>query len=221
VSSTNWSGYALTGAKGSVTDVKASWIVPTVDCGKTSNAYASFWTGIDGYSSGTVEQIGTDSDCQNGSPQYYAWFEFYPHPAFLINSMTIRPGDVISAEVTAGAKSAFTVSITDGTQTFSTTTKIPSADRSSAEWIIEAPFSGGVLPLADFVSVSFGEDYTRVSGTCFGTIGGVSQPIGPFSKGNVDQITMVTSNGTPKSQPSDLSTKDSASFTDSWVSAGP
>ena len=30
VSSTNWSGYAITGAKGSVSDVRASWVVPSV-----------------------------------------------------------------------------------------------------------------------------------------------------------------------------------------------
>src|SRR5215831_3494434 len=66
VSSTNWSGYAITGAKGSVSDVRASWVVPSIvgQCPSTDQ-YSSFWVGIDGYSSNTVEQIGTDSDCQN------------------------------------------------------------------------------------------------------------------------------------------------------------
>lgn len=100
VTSSNWSGYAVTGADGSVTNAKGSWVVPYVNCGATPTAYASFWVGIDGYSSNTVEQIGTDSDCQNGSPSYYAWFEFYPHASFTVNSLAIKrrfyfgPGDI-------------------------------------------------------------------------------------------------------------------------------
>ena len=40
---------------------------------------------------GTVEQTGTDSDCNGGSPVYYAWYEFYP--AFPVDlGMTIKPG---------------------------------------------------------------------------------------------------------------------------------
>ena len=48
----------------------------------------------------------------------------------------------------------------------------------------------------------------------------MTQPIGPFTNANVDEITMVTSDGTIKSQPSDLS-KDGSSFTDAWYNAGP
>jgi hypothetical protein len=57
---------AVTGSKASVTDVTGSWTVPAVDCTSpngTPNGYSSFWVGIDGYGSNTVEQIGTDSDC--------------------------------------------------------------------------------------------------------------------------------------------------------------
>ena len=52
----NWSGYAVTGARNSVSDVKGSWLVPAVHgtCGSTDQ-YASFWIGIDGYNSNTVE----------------------------------------------------------------------------------------------------------------------------------------------------------------------
>jgi len=219
VTSSNWSGYAVTSANGSVTDVKGSWVVPSVNCGGTPTAYASFWVGIDGYSSNTVEQIGTDSDCQGGSGVYYAWFEFYPHPSFNVNSLAIKPGDVISAEVTY-TNGRFTVSLTDKTtgQSFSTSTKVNSAKRSSAEWIIEAPSGGGVLPLADFNTVSYGASYTSVSGTCDAMVGGVSGPIGSFG-GSVDEITMESSNGTPKSKPSALS--NGSSFTDAWLSAVP
>jgi hypothetical protein len=223
VTSTNWGGYAVTGAAGSVTHVKASWVVPAIQgtCPST-NQYASFWVGIDGYSSNTVEQIGTDSDCQNGQPVYYAWFEFYPHPSFLVNSLTIKPGDVISAEVIAGAKGAFTVTLTDVTTsaTFSTSTRIHSAQQSSAEWIAEAPYSGGVLPLADFGTAYYGQNNTGVSNTSDATIGGATGVIGSFPTGNIAEITMVDNSGNPKASPSLLS-GDGSSFSITWKSSGP
>jgi hypothetical protein len=219
VSSTNWGGYAVTGAKGSVTDVKGSWIVPAISgaCPATDQ-YAAFWIGIDGYSSNTVEQLGTDSDCQNGQPVYYAWFEFYPHLSYLVNTVAVHPGDQISAEVSSGAKGNFTVSLRNVStgQSFSTTTKVPSADQSSAEWIAEAPYSGGVLPLANFGSVTFGSSTPPNTAT----IGKTTGPITSFPSASVDAITMESSNGAIKALPSALSTKDS-SFSIAWVSSGP
>jgi hypothetical protein len=219
VTSTNWSGYAVTGAKGSVTDVKASWIVPAVTCPPTGDQYSSFWVGIDGYSSNTVEQIGTDSDCQNGKPVYYAWYEFYPHPSFMITSVSIKVGHMISAEVSADAKGVFTVTLTDIStgNTFGGSSKIPSAAQSSAEWIAEAPSSGGVLPLADFGLVEYGQDYTGVSQTCDAKIGGPTfGPIGSLP-GNVE-ITMVSSSGATEALPSGLS-EDGSSFSVGWRSS--
>ena len=66
--SNNWSGYVITAPAGSVSDVTGSWVVPGVTCAPGETSFASFWIGIDGDSSPTVEQIGTDSDCQNGIP---------------------------------------------------------------------------------------------------------------------------------------------------------
>ena len=218
--STNWSGYAVTGSPGSVTNVRASWVVPAIQGGcPATNQYSSFWVGIDGYSSNTVEQIGTDSDCQNGNPVYYAWYEFYPHLSYGVN-MTIQPGDVISAEVSAGAKGLFTVTLKNLTknETFSTSAKMPSAKASSAEWIVEAPYSGGVLPLPNFGTAVFGNDYTSVLNTSYATVGGTAGPLGSFP--NNVEIKMVDSNGGIKALPSDL-TKDGTSFTDSFVSSGP
>jgi peptidase A4-like protein len=176
--------------------------------------------GIDGYSSNTVEQTGTDSDCSSGTPTYYAWYEFYPHFAYYVPNMrTINAGDVMSAEVRYSG-GMFTVTITDVTTgaTYSKSQKMANAQRSSAEWIIEAPYSGGVLPLSDFGTVSFGQDSTKVADTCYATLGGNTLPIGSW--GTTDEITMVTSSGATKAQPSALST-DKSSFTETWVSAGP
>jgi len=218
-SSTNWSGYAVTGTN--VTDVEGSWTVPAVSCPGGSQ-YASLWIGIDGFNSGSVEQTGTDSDCQNGVPTYYAWFEFYPHPAYMVNNFAVHPGDVISARTNYDPKSRqFTVSLTNVTtgQSFSTSTRVNNARRTSAEWIVEAPWSSGVLPLANFSTAKFGGDYTGVGGTSAATVNGTTGPIGAFGS-NVVAITMVSSSNGTKATPSNLS-GDGTSFTDWWYSPGP
>jgi hypothetical protein len=79
-SSSNWAGYAAAGAAGRFTSVSASWTQPTATC-STGSQYAAFWVGLDGYTSQTVEQIGTEADCSGpnpATPQYYTWYEVYP-----------------------------------------------------------------------------------------------------------------------------------------------
>ncbi|QQG48807.1 MAG: hypothetical protein HY247_00335 [archaeon] len=210
--STNWSGYAVTSGAGTVTFVKGSWTVPTATC-DSNTAYSSFWVGIDGYNSGTVEQTGTDSDCSSGSPRYYAWYEFYPRPSFIISGLTVSAGDQITAQVQYnGLKFVTTITDTTTGQSSSTSARVNSAQRSSAEWVAEAPSSsGGVLPLANFGTVSFGS-------TNQATISGVTKNIGAFS--TVWQITMVTSGGVVKALPSSLAT-DQSTFSVTWKSAGP
>jgi len=225
VGSYNWSGYAVNGAVGSVTDVKGSWKVPAVTCAPGETSYSSFWTGIDGFNSSTVEQTGTDSDCQNGVPTYYAWFEFYPHPMFSINTMTIQPGDVILAEVQYAPQTRlFTASIKNVTtgQSFSTSARVNRARRSSAEWIAEAPSSaGGILPLAAFGTSFYGVDHTGVANTSDATVSGTTAPIGSFGS-NVYQVRMVSvsDSSVTKAEPSSLSS-DGSSFSDVWLNSGP
>jgi hypothetical protein len=218
VTSSNWSGYAVNGAKGSVSDVTGSWIVPTMDCSTTPTGYSAMWVGIDGYSSNTVEQIGTESDCVNGTANHYAWFEFYPHNSITIDSFPIKSNDVLSAEVKYSG-STFTVSLSDNNvnngKPYVTSTKLNQADRSSAEWIVEAPYSGGVLRLADFNITKFGFNNTSVSGTNSALISG-----GPFNPANLISIIMTADNGAIKAQPLYLST-DGTSFTDYWYNPGP
>jgi hypothetical protein len=127
--STNWAGYAVetnlnTPQNGAITDIKGSWIVPTVLSSVTPNAYSASWIGIDGYSSNDVEQIGTDSDVNNGIAVYAAWYEIFPKaPVYL--GMTINAGDTISAEVNYLGLGIFRLSITDVTTgaSFSTNQK--------------------------------------------------------------------------------------------------
>ena len=228
--STNWSGYAVTGT--TFTDVKGSWVQPTANCssttasptngkgngngnghgnghgggggGQSQSTYSSFWVGLDGYSSNTVEQTGTDADCSGTTPVYYGWYEFYP--AFPVNfSNPVSPGDVINAEVSVSGGSV-TVTLTDATQSWSKSVTQSSAGYalSSAEWIAEAPSSGKVLPLANFGTVNF-------SGAS-ATGGGKSGSISDF---NSDSLTMVTSTGQTKAVPSGLSSRGSA-FSVTW-----
>lgn len=206
----NWAGYAVTGPSSSVTYVKGSWKVPAVTS-TPIDTYAAFWVGIDGYGSNTVEQIGVDCEFQNGVAVYYAWYEFYPKLSYVISSLIIHPDDVMWAEVKY-VGGAFTVSMTDATtgQSFSKSETATSAQRSSAEWIAEAPYSGGILPLANFGTAYFGYDFTSVSLTCYANISGTTGPIGSFGS-MIQQITMVSSTGEAIAQPSSLS-GDGTSF---------
>lgn len=198
-SSTNWSGYATTGT--TYSSVVGSWTEPSASCSSGQTAYSSFWVGIDGDTTNSVEQTGTDADCSGGAPQYYAWYEMYPkYPVNL--SYTVAPGDHMTASVTYGGSGSFTLKISDSTRGWSYSTKQKSsrAARGSAEWIAEAPSSSsGVLPLANFGTVNF-------SGC---TANGKAISSNP----NVDEIVMVTSSGTVKAQPSGLSGGNAFSVT--------
>ena len=103
-----------------------------------------------------------------------------------------------------------------------TTQKAPHAKRSSAERIIEAPYSGGVLPLADFGAVAFGYDSKKVSLPCDATVSRASGPVGSaaFAASLVEITTAASDGARVMSQPSGLSL-DEAGFTDVWESAGP
>jgi hypothetical protein len=197
--STNWSGYAATG--GPFTSISSSWTEPSVVC-SFGTAYSSFWVGLDGYSSNTVEQTGTDADCSSANvAQYYAWYEMYPKfPTNLSNP--VGPGDSMSASVTTDRVGRFTLTISDSSKgwTFTTTQRLKSASLSSAEVIAEAPSSrSGVLPLANFGKVSFGpSSANNVSLATF----------------NPDGITMA-SGSTTKATPSEPIGSD-GSFTVTW-----
>src|SRR5690242_13588556 len=58
--STNWSGYAVSGF-GPYKSVASSWTQPAVDCAKTPTGWSAFWVGLDGDTTNTVEQTGTEA----------------------------------------------------------------------------------------------------------------------------------------------------------------
>jgi Peptidase A4 family len=227
-SSLNWAGYAINAPVNSVTHVKGSWKEPSVTCPvSTMPEAAVFWVGIDGFTSSTVEQTGTMAECLNGVVSYSAWYEFYPNFSVFISTLTIHPGDIISASVKYSTTSKFTTTIQDVTTTksFSHTASVPAAMGSSAEWITEAPeFSVNGVPtlskLPNFGKVYFGRDTTLVLGTDTATISGVTNPIAKFGS-SVVEITMVNLLGTKTMAKSSSLSIDGTSFSVKWISAGP
>jgi ABC-type sugar transport system substrate-binding protein len=159
----DWAGYAATGA--TYTSVSAGWDEPRLTCTQTDSS-AAFWVGLDGMSSDTVEQAGTEAECVSGRAEYAAWYEFYPQiPVTLAG--TVSAGDAMSVTVSSTAGDVFTVTVKDTTAGWSSTTKhtFTEAARSSAEVVAEVPTSGGVLPAASG-SVTF--TAAKVDGAALG-----------------------------------------------------
>jgi hypothetical protein len=218
--STNWSGYAVTGT--SFTSAVGSWVVPTATCtGEKTVHYSAFWVGIDGFSSSTVEQTGTDSDCDGATPVYYAWYEFYPNPSIEITSLRVSPGNHMKASVTysGGAFTAVIENVTTG-KSYTKTATVSGAARTSAEWIAEAPCctsGGGILPLSDFGTGKFGDDYTSVAGTNSAATASASGVIGSFPSASINEINKTGSTSSPETSTCSALSSDGTSFTCTWA----
>ncbi len=98
VQSANWAGYADT--NDTYNSVASSWTEPTVNCSNSGgglngllgglgglggllggpSAASAFWVGLDGYTSTSVEQLGTDSDCNSGTPELLRLVRDVPQP---------------------------------------------------------------------------------------------------------------------------------------------
>jgi hypothetical protein len=134
----------------------------------------------------------------------------YPHGSFEIQGFPVDNGDQISASITYLGNDIFKMVMSNLTKGVSTTipysnTTSTSASRSSAEWIVEAPFSGQILPLADFHVTTFNN--------CSAIIDGITGSISNMKWMN-DAITMEASNEI-EAQPSAL-IDNGSSFTVAW-----
>lgn len=206
--SLNWSGYSVATnlkhpAKNSVNQVFGTWTVPVISASNV-DAYSSIWVGIDGYSSSTVEQIGTehDWDATTNTQVNYAWFEMYPRDAYLIEDFPLDIGDSISGSVQFKSGGTFSLTLYNNTkQTYTVIpkkyTKSKNAKRSSAEWIVEAPsdYSDTVLPLANFGIEPLSECMVMIKGH----LGGIQD-----SNWDYDQLNMEDGNGIVKALTTDL-----------------
>jgi hypothetical protein len=175
--SENWAGYVATGK--TFSRVAGAWTEPTVKANPSSaQSYSAAWVGLGGASgqSQALEQIGTSADYVNGHAEYYAWYELPPSTQVRLN-IAIHPGDRISANVVVSG-STVKVSLSDQTTGRSVlkTLQMSNPDRSSAEWIVEAPAAetiGGnyrILTLADFGKVAF----TKATAAAAGHTGAIS-----------------------------------------------
>lgn len=164
--SSNWSGYAVTGASKSARfdRVAGSWIQPRGSCTAGQETYSVAWVGLGGFNRGSraLEQTGTALDCtRSGHAVYSAWYELVPaNPVTM--SLAVHPHDLIDASV--AEKQGRTILQVRDLSTHASRTVVRRAstlDLSSAEWIVEAPSicitSGRCtpLPLTDFGTVSF------------------------------------------------------------------
>ena len=186
----NWAGYVAHG--GPFTSASTSWTEPSIRCGSERSALASF-AGIDGAGSSTVEQIGTLADCRNGRVTHIGFYEMFPRSASGI-SKPVRAGDSLTASVVVTAPKTFKLTLVNRTAgwTFTTQQRSRKAQLASAEAIAEAPSlrSAGIVPLANFGQINY--NGTTANG----------QPLSNF---NPEAVTMVTSGGTVKAQPTGIS----------------
>lgn len=201
--SENWSGYAATG--GQFTSVSAAWTQPAVTC-TGQDTFSSFWVGLDGDGTQTVEQTGTEADCASGTAAYSGWYEMFPADP-VTYSNPVQPGDAMSASVTTSGDGTFTLTLTDQTQGWNqvTTQTSATAQLGSAEVIAEAPSSTtGVLPLSNFGTVNFTD----------ATANGA--PLG--NSASLSELTMVSAGGATEATPSALTGGNA--FSVAWNSSG-
>jgi hypothetical protein len=207
-SSADWSGWDVTG--GTYTSVSAAWTVPSVTCAAGETSYSAYWVGLDGDGSSSVEQTGTSSDCDSGTPSYSAWYEFFPENSVSLPN-TVKAGDKIKASVVSVAGSdQYKLVLTDTTQNWTKTQtgSSPSGTGASAEIIAEAPSGStegnSVLPLADFKTMTFSN--VQVDGKKISDID------------SARKIAMVASDGTPMASVSELTNGDT--FAVKWLGSG-
>jgi Peptidase A4 family len=109
-----------------------------------------------------LAQLGTDSDCQGGIPQYFMWWEMFPAPSVPLNQ-PLQAGDSATASVTfQNGKFQLRLDVPGEGVHFTTTGAGSVSDTSIAECIVEAPTiidnlstnMGHVAQLTDFGQVS-------------------------------------------------------------------
>jgi hypothetical protein len=228
-SMTSWSGYAVGTPSssssslfqsGAVGDVKATWIVPTIEGQSVyGSSSSSTWIGIGGLaSSGTAStrplvQIGTTQERILGTTAYYAWFEvihrYLPGPPIPLPYFPVKPGDTVSADVSYIGNGKFELAIENLSRGVSHTENVyaPFNTRETAEWIVESPASllGRPALLADFGTESFSD--------CSVTLNSIEGPINGCGAIAIELI--MKKNGVIKAQPSELSDNGSA-FSVTW-----
>jgi Peptidase A4 family len=154
----NWTGYIDLAHRGvKFRYVATRFRVPTATC-TSSNSKASFWVGLDGAGTPTVEQVGISTNCQNGHPRYQSWYEMFPEGAQY--KFSVHPGDSISMWVSQNSSGGiYELSVTDTTAGHTASFVQPglcpprkTCESATAEVILEADNGTN---LSRFTTVSF------------------------------------------------------------------
>ena len=168
VASTNWSGYVA--RENTFNRASGSWQMPTANCNGVKGqkeTVATFFIGLDGFDSGTVEQTGVDAICIGKTAFYEPWYEFYPAAA-VFSDDAVSPGDTLTATV-SHTGSTVTTTLHDQQQGWTLTSPAQSASGlafNSADWIMESPAHA----LTNFGSVTFSSASARDTANHTGTI---------------------------------------------------
>jgi hypothetical protein len=188
--SLNWSGWAAESKQGAFNYVHARFRQAAVHCDGRPNNYTSQWTGLDGFTSNTVEQTGTAASCQGRNhrrPEYHAWYELFPAPEVAV--FPVRPGDLIDSLVWYG-NGKFHLRIADITRHRSASISAACSQclRSSAEWITERPAlcNNGGTNCFITAPANFGTD--RFMDASAGIDGGQARPISYFAHQAIDMV---------------------------------
>lgn len=186
--------------------VDGQWSMPAVsepDCDSISD-YAAQWVGFDGWNSSDVLQAGTYSVayCSGGtsSQSYYAWFEWYPNNASILN-LAFHQGDVAIVQVfyyPSGepGQGFFEIGNESTSQSVSGYFNPPAGTTyvgDSVEWIVERPtVNGSLSDLPDYSTTIF--SYLRAENGTFYT------PNGPVPPGGaIYNVTMTCPPWNPSS----------------------
>ncbi len=204
--SSNWFGYnqgTLEQGGKLFNSVTAEWTVPTATQHTAGQAEDSAdWIGIGGgcvdagctATDETLIQTGTEQDVSaTGAATYDAWYELVPAPE-IQTSMTISPGDRMSASVSevVADSNAWSIKINDLTNGQSFSTTVPySSTHGTAEWIEETPLeigtNAGFAALPNLTSPVF--DNATVNGA-------------PANLNTSEELDLVDSNGNVIGAPS-------------------
>jgi hypothetical protein len=126
-------------------------------------------------------QVGTDNTITaGGHVTTSAFYEILPAASVNIPSLTVTPGDSMSAAISKLSGNQWSVTITDNTNSESyNTTLTYASSESSAEWIEEDPSYSATrqIPFDNFGSASFSSALSTMDGSSLNLTGSDAAPI--------------------------------------------
>lgn len=186
------------------TAVSGSWVAPSPTGNSTNTSADASWIGIGGVSTSDLIQVGTENTVSSsGTVSTAAFYELLPNAPIYPTTITITPGDSISAAISEISGGTWSIRLTDVTtsKAFSTTVSYTSS-HTSAEWIEEDPMysSGTLVPFDYFGLAPFSSSSATANGAAVN-----------LTTGSAQAIELVDSTGKPRAVPSVIAS-DNASF---------